>query len=269
MLWAQEPFVSTEWRPEQEFCDRWFDSHIVEELAELLSLINKLPSEELRNIAKVAFSSIVVRVSKQDSDTRYVRREKHLKPGDAIRLYMRRLKHVSDALRSLNGAAIEGPECRVICADLLGSPDTQPFDLVVTSPPYPNAYSYHLYHRTRMMWLGFDSEGFKSAEIGSHRKYSRKGKSRATPATFKCEFESIFNWLRTRLRTRRYACFVIGDSTIQGKRIDNASLLAGAALGAGFEEVARLERDIPSRRKSFNPKLGSINSEKILVLQKK
>lgn len=153
-------------------------------------------------------------------------------------------------------------------ADTLKAPDTAPFDLVATSPPYPNAYSCHLYHRSRLIWLGHDPERFKKVEIGSHRKYSAKSPNRATPETFRCELERIFHWLRGRLRDRGYACLAIGDSTLAGKRIDNAALIANAGASAGFREVARIERTLAPTRKSCNPKIGRIRTEKVLILRK-
>ena len=268
VLWDETPFRSEGWRPPAEICDSWFAPHVVEELAELLATVEKLRSEVARLLCKAAFSAIVVRVSKQDSDTRYVRRDKDIRPGDTVRLYLAQLNAITPSVREMCDAVANNVSCQVFHADLLETPETEPFDLVVTSPPYPNAYSYHLYHRTRLIWLGYDPAQFKRAEIGSHRKYSAKGSKRATPETFRQEFETIFRWLRDRLRDRRFACFVIGDSTIQGERIDNASLLAEAATGLGFREVGRIERTIAPTRKAFNPKIGRIKNENILILQK-
>lgn len=268
MLWEERPFQSEGWRPSPEICQFWFVPHVVEELAELLVMIGKVRNEAAKLLCKVAFSAIIVRVSKQDSDTRYVRRQKNVRPGDTVRLYLAQLNTVIPAVREMSDAIRDSYPCQVLAADLLKTPKTAPFDLVVTSPPYPNAYSYHLYHRTRLIWLGYDPEKLKRAEIGSHRKYSARGRKRATPDTFRGEFEVVFRWMRDRLRDRRYACFVIGDSTIQGERIDNASLVADAGAKFGFREVARLERAIASTRKAFNPKIGRIKSENILILQK-
>jgi len=118
------------------------------------------------------------------------------------------------------------------------------------------------------MWLGHDPEEFKSIEIGSHRKYSAKGRNRATRDTFSSEMSEIFEWLRQRLKTKGYACFVIGNSILAGERIDNASLLADSARRIGFCEVARIERTIAPTRKAFNPAIGKIKSENIVILQK-
>lgn len=78
----------------------------------------------------------------------------------------------------------------------------------------------------------------------------------------------IFRWLRAYLREHRYACFVIGDSLIDGESLNNATLLASAGIEAGFREVARIERTIAPSRKAFNPRIGRIKTENILILQK-
>ena len=268
LFYDGQPFRSSGWRPALGICEFWFAPHVVEELAELRMLVDGMRNEAARALCTVVLAAIVVSVSKQDSDTRYVRREKSIERGDAVRRYLNQLDSAVPAAREMSDLIEDRFSCRVLDADILNAPDTSPFDLVVTSPPYPNAYSYHLYHRTRLIWLGYDPERFKTIEIGSHRKYSAKGRNRATPDTFRGEFEGIFRWLRNRLRDRRYACFVIGDSTIDGKRVDNASLLAEAGASAGFREAARIGRTIAPTRKAFNPRMGRIKTENILILQK-
>ena len=268
IFYAGSSFRSLGWRPTPEVCQFWFLPHVVEELAELRVLIDKVQSEAARLFCKVAYSAIIVRVSKQDSDTRYVRREKHIKTGDTIRQYLNQLNAAILTARDMRNVIDGGLSCRVLNTNLLEAPETEPFDLVVTSPPYPNAYSYHLYHRTRLLWLGHNPEKLKKIEIGSHRKYSTRSRNGATAETFRGEFEVIFRWLRDRLRDRRYACFVIGNATVRGEHIDCASVLAAAGLSYGFREVARIERGIAPFRKAFNPKIGKIKNENILILQK-
>jgi hypothetical protein len=148
--------------------------------------------------------------------------------------------------------------------DILSAPDAGRFDLVVCSPPYPNAYSYHLYHRTRMVWLGMDQPTFKKQEIGSHRKYSGKG---ASAETFRDEMGAIFAWLRCHLKTGRYACFVVGDSIIKRQRIDNSDLISDAARQNGFDEVARIQRRMQETKKAFNPAIGKIKTEQVLIFK--
>jgi site-specific DNA-methyltransferase (cytosine-N4-specific) len=118
-----------------------------------------------------------------------------------------------------------------------------------------------------MLWLGMDQVMFKKNEIGSHRKYSNKGRNRATVETFKAEMSSIFSWLKSVLKQDRYACFIIGNSTINGEVVDNALLLSDVARENGFTEVACISRNIHSGKKSFNPSIGKIKTENILILQ--
>ena len=263
-----KPFKSEGWRPAPEVCDFWFTPHVVEELAELRIFIAEVLDPHARTLCEAAFSSIIVRVSKQDSDTRYVRREKNVRPGDAVRCYMDHLDTAISAVKEMSPMVPSQTSCRIMTANLLEAPNTDLFDLVVTSPPYPNAYSYHLYHRTRLIWLGHDPEDLKHVEIGSHRKYSSRGKSRATPDTFSQELVAIFRWLQSRLRPRRYACFVIGNAKVNNEIIECATLVAEAGHKHDFNEVARIERTISSTRKAFNPTIGRIKTENILILQR-
>ena len=266
-LFPTEKFSSRQWRPKFEKLSFWFEPQVIEELAEALSWCRALSSEKARTLALTAFSAIVVAVSKQDSDTRYVRREKDIPPGESLRRFARSVELVTRAAVEYSELIEPRFECQVVEGNLLESPDIPQLDLMVCSPPYPNAYSYHLYHMTRMIWLGMDQPLFKKQEIGSHRKYSSNGKNGATAETFKTEFSVILSWLTTRLRHDGYACFVVGDSTLKGERINNADLISDAGKAVGFREVMRIDRTMQASKKSFNPAIGKIKTENILILQ--
>jgi len=261
-------FESSAPRPEEDDSLLfWFDDFIVEELAEVLSWCRNLDSEPSRTIALAAFSAIIVGVSKQDSDTRYVRRQKNLKPGDVFRRFVRSLKTALQGVIEFGELVEPRFHCRVVNRSILERPEIGIIDAVVCSPPYPNAWSYHLYHRTRMVWLGMDQPRFKREEIGSHRKYSRKVPTEDKIRTFRQEMLCMFDWLRSHLRQGRYAAFVIGDSIVDGKVVDNADILAETASQHGFREAARIDRTILSTKKAFNPKIGKIRKEQVLILQ--
>lgn len=245
----------------------WFDQSVVVQLNKLVKLIDKLPSGRSRLVAQCALSAIIVSVSWQDSDTRYVRRNKQLAPGIVYRRYSRSLAKCVRALREFQALVPPRAAGRVIRANTLEGPDVGPVDLVVTSPPYPNAWSYHLYHKLRMLWLGFDPEAFKAIEIGSHRKYSRTGNGGATPSTFLTEMRTIFAWLATVLRPSGYACFVVGDSIVSGQLIHNDDILREAATSVGFKVIFQTRRTINRMRKSFIPTVGKIQQEHVMVFQ--
>lgn len=266
-LFPTAKFVSKAPRPQNEAIEFWFESFITEELAEILSWCRKLPTEPAQNIALASFSAIVVNVSKQDSDTRYVRRNKNLRPGDAFKRFAQVLTENANASEKFTELLEPNLSCKIIHADLLTSPEIPLLDLVVCSPPYPNAFSYHLYHMTRMVWLGMDQPEFKKQEIGSHRKFSSKGKNGATIETFRNEMKTIFIWLKKSIRQGGHACFVVGNSIIRGQAHDNAEVLRDAAVSAGFTEVAALTRNLKDTAKTFNPKIGKIKTEKIVIFQ--
>lgn len=266
-LFGKIAFASPAERPTAHALSFWFLPFIIEELAETLSWCQGLATDVARDIALASFSAIVITVSNQDSDTRYVRRAKKLKPGDAFKAFARSILNAVRASVELLRAVDPTVTTRVLNADVLDKPDIGELDLVVCSPPYPNAYSYHLYHMTRMLWLQMDQPRFKQAEIGSHRKYSKKGSSAATEETFRNEMVVVFQWLRTHLRKGRHACFVVGDSTLKGRAINNADLISAVSRLNGFSEVARIERTIQKTKKAFNPAIGKIKKEQILILQ--
>jgi site-specific DNA-methyltransferase (cytosine-N4-specific) len=87
-------------------------------------------------------------------------------------------------------------------------------------------------------------------------------------ATFVQEFESILKWLADNLKRSGFACFVVGDSTIRGERVDNAALIERAGESAGFRRVLQLERTMQATKKAFNPAIGKIKTEKILILER-
>ncbi|NET43978.1 DNA methyltransferase [Okeania sp. SIO2B3] len=262
-----EKFTSYAARPNHKAISFWFEPFVVEELAEILNWCQQLSTKSSRKIALTAFSSIVVTVSKQDSDTRYVRRQKKIFPGDTCKRFTKALKEAIVSVSEFTNQVEANLNCQVNCANLLTKPDIGDVDLVVCSPPYPNAYSYHLYHMTRMIWLGMNQPKFKQEEIGSHRKYSSKSSKGATIETFRSEMETIFEWLGEHLKFNRYACFVVGDSLIKGKKISNVDLISEVAKDYGFSEIKRIHRQMQDRKKYFNPAIGRIKTEQILILQ--
>jgi len=262
-------FVSSGWRPSFPKLGFWFPAHVIEELAEIRKKCLELSADSARTLALSSLSSIIVAVSYQDSDTRYVRREKNIEPGETLKRFGRSLDQATKAAVEFSELVEHRFECSMVQANLLDAPPIPKVDLVVCSPPYPNAYSYHLYHMTRMLWLEMDQPTFKKSEIGSHRKYSSPSKNAATVETFRSEFAFILDWLKSSLPERRYACFVVGDSTLRGERINNAELISSVASECGgYREVARIPRTMQSTKKAFNPSIGKIKSEDILILER-
>ncbi len=118
-----------------------------------------------------------------------------------------------------------------------------------------------------MLWLRMDQPTFKRNEIGSHRKYSKKGPNGANAETFRRELLSIFRWIREHLKKHGHVCFVIGNSIIKGELVRNDELLIDAASDCAFTLVARTTRRLQDNKKAFNPKIGKIKEEHIVILK--
>src|SRR5258706_10184521 len=135
---------------------------------------------------------------------------------------------------------------------------------IVTSPPYPNAYDYHLYQRFRLLWLGADPTSLRRVEIGSHL---RSQASQNAPAKYLQEMRSVLDAAYDALVPGRYAVLIVRDAVFNGEPFETAPLLEREAREVGFEVVARPSRRLPSKRRTIG--VGRrLETEHLLVLRK-
>lgn len=245
--------------------NHWFEQEIQEELVRLITAIGSAPAS-MQDCLRLALSSIIVRVSNQESDTRYAAVRKNIKPEDVATLFLRAVERIGSALRSrsypLTPVYIyEGDTLSINPAKI-----TQPIGLVITSPPYPNAYEYWLYHKYRMWWLGFDPLNVKAKEIGARAHFFKK--NHHTAESFICQMQQTFRLLSQVVIPGGYACFVVGRSRIHGQIVDNARIIEDVAQSFGFDHFFAIERVLSANRKSFNLSHANIKTETVLVLKK-
>jgi DNA modification methylase len=248
--------------------DHWFEKPIQLRLASLVAAIDQDLEPDVRDAMRVALSSIVVRVSNQDSDTRYAAVSKNLDDEDVPTMFMQAARVLGRSISEAWGGLFSHGEVRVINKDILqtsASDIGKPVSLVVTSPPYPNAYEYWLYHKYRMYWLGMDPIAVRNQEIGARPHYFKRNPQ--TAGDFEQQMAAVFRLLSEVMVDGGHACFQIGNSVIRGEQIDNASILKRSAKRAGFSEMAAMERDIPMNRKAFNASHARIKRERILVFR--
>lgn len=246
--------------------DHWFEPDIQEAVGALLQEINKYKNENSYDALRMALSSILVRVSNQESDTRYAAIKK---PVSKLSVFEQFENAILKLEKALTGRDWSPYPAKVIEANtLLLKKNELPgkVGLVITSPPYPNAYEYWLYHKYRMWWLGYDPLAVKEQEIGARAHFFKRNAH--TADNFVDQMRKCFSLLTKVLVMGGYASFVIGRSKIRGELIDNGDIIAAAGASYGFEVVSRIERTISSSRKSFNLSHANIKTETILVLQK-
>lgn len=246
--------------------DHWFADDVREALAALLTAIEKLSPPSCLDFLRAALSSIIVRVSNQESDTRYAAVTKQIRRDDVFDEFSLSCAKLHKALLHRNYTL---SPAIVLEKDILAakpSEITLPIGLIVTSPPYPNAYEYWLYHKYRMWWLGFDPIDVRSKEIGARPHYFKK--NHQTELDFARQMETALKLMVAVLAPTGHICILVGRSKIHGRIIDNALLLRTAAQRQGLKLLDQRERVIQATRKSFNLSHANIKTETLLVFGK-
>jgi DNA modification methylase len=254
----------------------WFHANAVDELAYLRWTIENQPSRKVRTLLKAAFSKSVLKSSFQDAETRYARRPREVDEGFVVRLFAVNLQAALKKIQIL-GPMLRFREATFETIDLrtvpvtsqgdwgLGGLKRDSVDLIVTSPPYPNTTDYHLYHRFRLFWLGYDPRMLAAAEIGSHLRHQKEGTG----------FEHYLQEMRTCvdkifqvLRPGRYAIMVLGDGVFGGQLYKTPQEIARVAVDRGFEKLGTISRPVHATKRSFIPPARRIRCEELLVLRR-
>ena len=251
--------------PEIPRLNHWFNVEVQNALAVISAAIAAIPLV-YQDALRMALSSIIVRVSNQESDTRYAAIKKNVTSEIVYKEFLNASRRTSEVLDERDYPLVSST---VIEADTLTLDPAQignQIGLIITSPPYPNAYEYWLYHKYRMYWLGFDPISVKKREIGARAHFFKR--DHHTADEFVKQMIQTFKLIREVLVSDGYVCFVIGRSCIHGRIVDNAAIIEKVAQTAGFELVFASERIISAKRKSFNLSHAKIKTEKVLVLKR-
>ena len=247
--------------------EKWFALESQGELAMIRRAITHLDGTP-SDIADLAISRIVVSSSFQDSETRYASRPREVSVGTTLKMYLAALDAVIGRVER-TGPLIRYGRVDFHTCDSQRIDDSiladSSVDLVVTSPPYGNATDYHLYHRFRLFWLGYDPVQFGRIEIGSHLRHQREGSGFAE---YFAELQPCLNGIYRVLKPGAFAFLVLGDSVYRGTVFDTSVAVARYCKSLGFQKVALATRSLPQLRRSFAASARRATSEKILVLRR-
>ncbi len=253
--------------------DHWF----CDDAIRALSYIKRSIELEFKNdyplalFCKVTLSSIINIVSNQESDTRYAAIEKknvnleyilkvYEKKFNTLLAIVSHIKRTPNVLSKSKAYLHDSKKATEII-------NTSSVDFIVTSPPYPNTYDYYLYHKQRMLWLGYDFVFSKESEIGSRNEFSSRKKPESN---FTNDLFSIFSECDKTLKDDSHVVIVIGDGVIRGNYYDSSkhTIKTCESLGWGLIEAAYTLLDQTSR--SFNSGFRTKGKkEHILVFEKK
>lgn len=251
--------------------DHWFPDYAQLALSGAVRYVRSIATDDpWHDRVAAAVSAAAVRVSRQDSDTRYAAIDKagdQTTVADALARSLAKtgawLQHNTTGYDPVATSLVLNQDAR----DLYPIQD-ESVAAACFSPPYPNAYEYWLYHKYRMYWLGFDAVSVREAEIGARPHYSKK--NGLTEQDFASQMTAILREVRRVLRKRARAVIVIGDSVIGGRNIDNGALMADVGATAGFTTEYAGVRDLATSKSSFNRAHSrGRRTEHILVLRRK
>ena len=254
--------------PEIPNAEKWFNDAATGELALIRYLIEETTNGLAKDAALLALSRIIIRISNQDSETRYVAVPKKITPKLTLRAYleslktiMRRLQMAAIDLQYADASFLVGDSRR----DLVSAIGENAVDLIVTSPPYPNATDYHLYHRFRLFWLGFDPRKLGQIEIGSHLRHQRNDTGFEE---YRNEMEMVLQGCIKVLQPGRYAVFVVGDALFKGESFSTSNTICDIARTAGFTVVGVIDRPVHQTKRSFAKPGRRARGEQLVILKK-
>lgn len=252
--------------------EKWFNPSVVCELAFIKHLIKSdLQRNATKNVAKASLSKIITRVSNQESETTYRAVGHDVAIGEVLDIFLKDLKSNYSKIKNLSNM-IGYRTCEFITVNVMqpivgtGKPiEEGEVDLIVTSPPYPNAFDYHLYHRFRIFWLDGNPVDVGKAEIGSHLKYQR---SKKNFQQFEDEMEPVLINCLNSLKSGRYAVFVLGNAVFGGVEYNTAERIGTLAQKVGFDYVGIVDRPLPDTKRSVKSWARRATTEQILILRK-
>ena len=247
--------------------EKWFQELVWKELGYLKWKVNNIDNEKIKIFLLSILSKIVIKVSNQDSETRYVSKPKSIEYGHVFKLFSTETNSSLPKIRKL-GTLLKFREAHFITTDLRleSKQQNNSIDLIVTSPPYPNATDYHLYHRFRIFWLGFDPVNLGKCEIGSHLRHQKENNG---IEKYLEEMKLSLKNMHNALRPGRYAVLILGDAIFGGQNYETAELVGEKAKEVGFEFVGIYKRTLHSTKRSFVSAARRLREEKFLVIRKK
>ncbi len=262
----------TKYIPNIPHIEKWFSQNAICELAVLKQIINySLTTSEAVYLAKASLSKIITRVSNQESETRYTAKEKDVPNCKTLMLFIKDLKENITKTKAL-GSLFSYSEGQFLTLDVMSrivGPNlpikNDSVDLIVTSPPYPNAFDYHLYHRFRIFWLDGNPVEMGKVEIGSHLKYQKQKKGFDE---FENEMKKVLTNCYMALKNGKYAVFVLGDAVFEKETYKTAEAIGKVAEQIGFSVIDIITRELPENKRSIQSFARRAKEEKLLVLQK-
>jgi hypothetical protein len=237
----------------------WYDPHTFREIVALKGLIDR-EEETLRRLLTVVLSSLVVKLSRQRSDSDQTE-DPDWRPrprGATFRWFRDKCSELTRGLLQLSSDLYKR-KIPFVPPDLRQGDSRRlalgggTVDLVVTSPPYPGTYDYARQHARRYWLFGQDPREVERDEVGSRR---------ARGAGFAADLEACLKNALSALVPGGPMLVLLGDGIEGAKAIFAQPLLLEIAEKHGAAVLASASQ----RRRDWS---GLSARQEHLVLMKK
>ena len=252
----------------------WFSDQVVRQLAMIRERIVSIGDEAVRNFLWVAFSETVRESSyTRNGEFKLVRmpaeklgahnpnvfgtfQQKIERNRQGLVKYLERRQNVEVLVTGKNTAEEETP------------PVSEPFDLVITSPPYgdsPTTVAYGQFSRLSAEWIGLpNSRKVDRLSMGGSKRLGYLPESPVTLAVEKIrsldgkralQVESFYFDLRSSIETiasitsgDATVCYVVGNRRVKGVTLPTDEFVEFTFSEFGFSHKETIVRNIPNKR---------------------
>jgi len=264
-----------EQRPEPDFVRAvgdWFDPIALAEVWALRTVIMAAQETDTDRILRAVLSSILVKLSKQVSDsvTKIDRRQE--KPersprGRTFEWFLGRAFELEEQLRETQRRlSMSCPEPLLRMGDARTAPDELPkLGAIISSPPYPGVYDYLRHHLLRCAVLGFDPGPAARHEIGARRSHEREGRELADRRYVEALAEVLTSWGKA-LVPQGFMALVIGDGQLGPDVIPVLPLLAQSAASSPLKISATMSDPRPTFAPGESGGTKTMKHEHLVVL---
>ena len=286
--------------PEIDNLEHWFPKENIQELGKILQQINEIDNVKIKNFFKVCFVSIIKKCSYTDdsSPKPYVSSKIKKIPANPkdefIKIYNKYYKGIEDLAKIKNFGEVE-----ILKGDALNFELETKVNLVITSPPYINAFDYGRTMRLENLWLGLLTENElrdkKKDYVGTEKIKTYKEKedlsilkeSEILEKVYKNIVQSdekralivkkFFDDMKTNYNQEKkclnkdgHYVIVIGDSNIRQVKVKSSEILTEIAINNGFILEDKFSYIIknPYINIPRNGIGGKINIDNVIVLRK-
>lgn len=282
--------------------NHWFDEDKIKKLGIIKNYIDNIENHKVKDFMLICFASIIRNCSKADdsSPKPYVSSKYPKKAKEPINefrnIFNNYIKKMNDFSNNKNSNKIS----KIISGNALDIKEDLSVDLIITSPPYINAFDYVRILRLETIWLGLVNEkelrNQKKLYVGTEKidKESEKDKLHIlSESNLLKEYyyklldkdakralivKKFFEDMKTNLiemkkilKTNGKYCLVIGNNNIRNINIESWKVIQDIAEKNGYKTdlyfnyiIQNHYLNIPRKGRG-----GKIKKDHVLVLNKK